>query len=239
MHAIYAVTCYLAFFASFVYFVGFVTGIGVPKAINDGATGSIPVAILIDTLLIAVFGLQHSVMARPAFKRWITRLIPEPTERSTYLLMSSLALFLLFWMWRPLPEAIWSVQTPALQKTLTGISLLGFGIVFYSTLLIDHFALFGLRQTGLAPGFWPERDGFVKPGAYKLVRHPLYLGFLIAFWATPNMTWGHLLFAALNTAYVFIAIPFEERDLVDSLGDDYQQYREDTPMILPLPKRRA
>ena len=238
IYAAYAALCYVVFLGTFLYLVGFVLDLGVPKTIDSGAAGSVGGALVVDSLLVLLFGLQHTVMARPRFKAAWVRLIPQPIERSTYVLASNLALILLFWLWRPIPVTLWAVESPAPGAVLTGIALLGFGIAVYSTFLIDHFDLLGLRQVaGHLRGQTPSGKGFRTPSLYRLVRHPLYLGFLIAFWLTPHMTVGHFLFSALNTAYIFIGIPFEERDLARALGDDYIRYREKVPMVLPLPRR--
>ncbi len=238
IYAVYAALCYVGFLGAFLYLIGFVLDFGVPKTIDSGAAGSVGAALVVDSLLILLFGLQHTVMARLRFKAAWVRLIPQPIERSTYVLASSLVLMLLFWLWRPIPVTLWAVESPAPRAILTGIALIGFGIAVYSTFLIDHFDLLGLRQVaGYLRGAAPPGPGLKTPSLYRLVRHPLYLGFLIAFWLTPHMTVGHFLFSALNTAYIFIGIPFEERDLARTLGDDYIRYREKVPMVLPLPRR--
>jgi protein-S-isoprenylcysteine O-methyltransferase Ste14 len=236
IYFVYGTVCYVVFFLTFLYLIGFVSNLAVPKTIDSGIAGPVGAAIVIDTLLILLFGLQHTVMARPHFKdRWI-RLVPQTIERSTYVLLSSLILILLFWQWRPIPATVWVVDASALRLILSGIGLLGFLIVLYSTLLIDHFDLFGLRQVFLQLRGKPHAEkGFVTPSLYRFIRHPLYLGWLIAFWVTPHMTQGHLLFSILSTVYIFVAIPFEERDLMEILGDDYRRYREYTSMIIPLP----
>ncbi len=235
IYFVYGVVCYAVFFVTFLYLIGFVSNLAVPKAIDSGIAGPVGAAVVIDALLILLFGLQHTVMARRGFKAWWTRLVPEPIERSTYVLFSSLILVLLFWQWRPIPATVWAVDASA-GLILTGIGLLGFLIVLYSTLLIDHFDLFGLRQVFLHLRREPHAEkGFVTPSLYRIIRHPLYLGWLIAFWVTPHMTQGHLLFSILSTVYIFVAIPFEERDLMEILGDDYRRYREYTSMIIPLP----
>ncbi|HXJ34825.1 MAG TPA: NnrU family protein [Candidatus Eisenbacteria bacterium] len=231
---VYGVLAYACFFATFLYAVGFIGGFGVPHSIDSAPQGSLGVAIAVDVLLLAVFALQHSVMARPAFKRWWTRIVPEPAERSTYVLASSLALMLLFWQWRPIGGVVWQVEHPAGRVVLYGLFAAGWVIVFVSTCLINHFDLFGLRQVWLHLRGEPYRPlGFVIPGWYRHVRHPLYVGWLLTFWATPTMTVAHLLFAAMTTAYILVAIRFEERDLGAVHGEPYAQYRRDTPMLVP------
>ena len=242
IYFVYGAVCYVVFFVTFLYLIGFVHNLAVPKAIDSGIAGPVGAAIVLDALLILLFGLQHTVMARPGFKASWIRLVPRPIERSTYVLLSSLILILLFWQWRPIPATVWAVDASAPRLILTGIGLLGFLLVLYSTLLIDHFDLFGLRQVLLHLRGEPHAEkGFVTPSLYRFIRHPLYLGWLIAFWVTPHMTQGHLLFSILSTVYIFVAIPFEERDLIEILGDDYRRYREYTSMIIPLPglKRRT
>ncbi len=242
IYFVYGAVCYVVFFVTFLYLIGFVSNLAVPKTIDSGIAGPVGAAVVIDALLILLFGLQHTVMARPGFKARWTRLLPQPIERSTYVLLSSLILILLFWQWRPIPATVWAVDASAPRLILTGIGLLGFLIVLYSTVLIDHFDLFGLRQVLLHLSGERHADkGFVTPSLYRFIRHPLYLGWLIAFWVTPQMTQGHLLFSILSSAYIFMAIPFEERDLMQILGDDYRRYREHTSMIIPLPgpRRRA
>lgn len=236
---LYGVVCYAIFFASLLYTIGFLANVVVPKTIDSGTAGPVGQAVLINLLLIGLFGIQHSVMARPAFKTWWTKIVPEPLERATYVLASSLLLFLLFWQWRPMPTAIWRLDDSAAGMALTVLLFVGFLLVLVATFLIDHFDLFGLRQVYLhLQGKEYTHKPFKVPVLYNLVRHPLYLGWLIAFWATPVMTHGHLLFAIVASAYIFVAIPLEERDLLAFLGDDYRRYRERTPMIIPLPWKR-
>jgi protein-S-isoprenylcysteine O-methyltransferase Ste14 len=214
--------------------LGFVGGFGVPLSIDSAPDGSVVVAVIIDLLLLAVFALQHSVMARPAFKRWWTQIIPEPAERSTYVLASSLALWLLFWLWRPIGGLVWHVEHPLGQAILYGLFAAGWVTVFVATCLINHFDLFGLRQVWLYLRGEPYRPlGFVTPGPYRYVRHPLYVGWLLAFWATPTMTAAHLLFALMTTVYILIAIRFEERDLGAVHGARYAEYRRSVPMLVP------
>lgn len=230
----YGVVCYALFLATFLYAIGFLGNFIVPKAIDSGREGSLAFAVAVDSLLLAVFALQHSVMARPGFKRWWIRWTPQPAERSTYVLFSSLALLLLFWLWRPLGIVVWDVQHPWGRAALYGLFACGWLTVLVTTFLINHFDLFGLRQVWLylrGEAYRPLR--FTTPGPYRLVRHPLYVGWLIAFWATPTMTLAHLAFAAGMTAYILIAIRFEERDLLAAHGRDYALYRRRTPMLLP------
>jgi len=230
----YGILCYAAFLAAFLYLVGFLANIGVPSSIDFGRAASTGWALFINSLLLLLFGLQHSVMARPGFKAWITRFVPRQLERSTYLLASSVALALLFWQWRPLPEALYALQDPTARTLLQGLFFAGVGLVLYSTFLIDHFDLFGLRQAFLylrRQEYTEKR--FVTPHLYKFIRHPLYVGWILVFWATPDMSAGHLLFALGMTGYILVAIPFEERDLGAALGEEYERYRASTPMFLP------
>ena len=234
---LYGSICYAVFFVSFLYAIGFVTGLAVPKTIEDGPVASIEIAVLIDALLLGLFAIQHSIMARPGFKRWWTRFVLRPIERSTFVLIASLLLLLMYWQWRPISARLWHVDNPAWRHILTGMSLAGFGLVLYASSLIDHFDLFGLRQVWLhARGRPYHHPPFQKPLLYRLVRNSLMLGFLVAFWSTPDMSAGHLLFASLTTAYIFFGIWLEERDLLSLLGDDYRQYRARTPMVLPWPR---
>jgi protein-S-isoprenylcysteine O-methyltransferase Ste14 len=232
---LYGVVSYVLFFATFLYAVGFIGNLLVPRTIDGPVTGDFTGSLLIDLALLLAFALQHSVMARPAFKRWWTRLIPEPAERSTYVLASSLALIALFIYWRPLGGVVWSVDSPAATAVLYALFAFGWLLVLVSTFLINHFDLFGLRQVWLYLRGIPYRPiGFRAPGPYRLVRHPLYVGWLFAFWATPTMTATHLLFAIATTGYILVAIQFEENDLIDSLGNSYREYRERVPMLIPF-----
>ncbi|MGH8448410.1 methanethiol S-methyltransferase [Pseudomonas sp.] len=232
---VYSSGCYLIFLATFLYLMGFVGSVLVPKGINEGPLIDWPLATLINCVLILLFGVQHSVMARKSFKNGLAAF-----ERSTYVLLSSLVLALLFWLWHPITYMVWSVETAWARALLTGLSWLGWGIVLLATLLISHFELFGLKQ---AIDRWRDAaqhaPTFRTPLLYKIVRHPLYLGFLIAFWATPDMTAGHLLFAVGLTAYIFIGAHIEEKDLVVLFGERYRQYQREVSMIVPVPKRRS
>ena len=235
----FGIVCYVFFFVSFLYAIGFVGDLLVPKTINSGHAGALVPSIAIDLLLLGVFAVQHSVMARKPFKVMWTRIVSPSIERSTYVLFSSLALCLIFWQWRPLPQVIWSVTGPAAQ-VLTGLFWIGFGIVLTSTFLINHFELFGLSQVyARLRGVAPTPSQFRTPFFYRVVRHPLYFGFIVAFWATPMMSLGHLLFSAATTAYMFIGAFLEERDLVANFGETYVVYRQRVSMIVPLPRRRT
>lgn len=235
---IYGVVSYLLFFVTFLYSVGFVGGIVVSKTIDSGAPAPLAEALVVNLLLLGVFAVQHSVMARPGFKRWWTQYVSPVIERSTYVLLSSLALILLFWQWRAMPAVIWDVQHAIGRPVLWALFWLGWGIVLISTFLISHFDLFGLRQVWMHYRSQPYQPvGFRKVFLYNFVRHPIMLGFIIAFWATPHMSVGHLLFAAATTAYIFIALHFEERDLIAHLGTVYVEYRRQVSMIIPLPKK--
>jgi protein-S-isoprenylcysteine O-methyltransferase Ste14 len=234
---IYGVAAYLAFAASFLYAAAFVSNVLVPTTIDTGIASPPATAAIIDLGLMALFAIQHSVMARQGFKRWWTKLVPEAMERSTYVLASSAALALLLWQWRPIPVVVWWVRDPGLGMFLLVLQLAGWLIAGFSTFLISHFELFGLAQVArnlmrrqAAPG------KFRTPLFYRFVRHPLYLGFAIAFWSTPAMSVGHLLFAVVTTAYIFVGIALEERDLMAFFGDEYRRYRMRVPMLFPWKK---
>jgi protein-S-isoprenylcysteine O-methyltransferase Ste14 len=236
---LYGIVCYVVFLGTILYAIGFVGNLIVNKTIDSEPKTSLPVAITINASLLLLFALQHSIMARQAFKRWWTRFIPQHLERSTYVLLASLCLMLMMWLWQPVGGIIWSVEDST-AKTLLFISYLcGWFIVFLSTFLINHFDLFGLRQVWLYSRDKPYTQlPFDTPLIYKLVRHPLYMGFLIAFWSTPVMTAAHLIFALLTTGYILTAIQFEERDLLSVFGEQYRNYRKRVPMIIPFIKRK-
>jgi protein-S-isoprenylcysteine O-methyltransferase Ste14 len=235
---LYGVACYAVFFATFLYAIGFIGNLWVPKAMDSARSTSVGAAVLIDLGLLALFALQHSVMARPAFKRAWTRVIPESAERSTYTLLSSLALILLFWQWRPLGGVVWDVQNGIARALIHAAFAFGWGLVLVATFLINHFDLFGLRQVWLQLLNKPYRPLlFGTPLFYRYVRHPLYVGWFFAFWATPTMTVTHLVFAIATTAYILIAIQLEERDLIDA-HPEYENYRRSVPMLVPFTKRR-
>lgn len=225
---------YLIFFGTFLYAVGFVSQYAVPKTIDSGPTTSLTTALVINLVLMSIFAVQHSGMARQGFKKLFTRFASPAIERSTYVLLASLTLILLFWQWQPMPTVVWQIENPLLAGVVTAGGLLGWLIVLYSTFLISHFELFGLTQviTHFA-GRVAEPMKFKTPGLYRLIRHPIYLGFIIAFWSTPLMTLGHLLFSAVTTAYIFVGIYLEERDLVSTFGNEYRRYRERVAMLLP------
>jgi protein-S-isoprenylcysteine O-methyltransferase Ste14 len=237
---IYGLVVYVVFLGTFLYAIGFVENVLVPKSIDGpGAGGLSPAALLIDAALLGLFAVQHSVMARPAFKRWWTRIVPRSVERSTFVLFASIALLLLCWQWRPMAGDIWTVEHPLGAHVLEGISWLGWTIVLVSTFLINHFELFGLVQVfaRLRDQQLPEPT-FRTPGLYRYVRHPIYLGFVLAFWSTPTMTVGHLVFSVATTGYILLGIWFEERDLVAQFGERYRQYRDQVGMMLPFRKAR-
>ncbi len=236
---LYGIASYAVFLVAFLYAIGFIGNLWVPKSIDTGAAGPLAEALIVDALLLGIFAIQHSVMARPAFKRWWTRVIPHESERSTFVLVSSLLLLLLYWKWQPISAQIWHVENEAGRIALAGVFWLGWLIALFSTFLINHFNLLGLQQVfaALRKRDLPDPE-FRTPLLYKLVRHPLMFGFLLAFWATPDMSVGHLLFAVMTTGYILVALQFEERDLIKLFGMAYQEYRRRVPMLVPfLPKR--
>ncbi len=233
---IYGVTCYVMFLGTFLYAMGFVGNFIVPKSMDTGTAISLVEALLVNLVLLGVFAVQHSVMARQGFKEKWTKIVPEPIERSTYVLATNLALILLFWQWRPMGDVIWDVSGSMLGSILIAISLAGWLIVLISTFLLDHFELFGLKQVYYyLQGKELIRSGLRQPAFYKVVRHPIYFGFTVAFWATPVMTTAHLLFAIGTLGYMLIGIFFEERDLISVFGKEYEDYKSRVSMIFPLP----
>ena len=241
LNMLFALVAYAIFFATFLYLIGFVGNIAaVPRTVDIGPAAPVAAALAIDNALIALFGLQHSVMARPGFKAWWTRVVPPPAERSVYVLMASAALIILFSFWRPIAGTAWSVTNPLGEALLWALFALGWGIVLLSTFLLNHFELFGLQQAWLhLRGRQAEPPGLRQPMLYKWIAHPLYAGFFLAFWATPRMSYGHLLLAAGMSAYMLIAIRYEERDLTGFYGEDYTRYRKNVGMIFPRFGRRA
>jgi protein-S-isoprenylcysteine O-methyltransferase Ste14 len=232
---LYGATSYAAALATVLYAAGFVGNLMVPKSIDSGNPYSMADAFPVNAALLGLFALQHSVMARPGFKAVWTRIVPEAVERSTYVLLSSGVLLLLFWQWRPVPEPVWQVEHGAGVLLLSALSWMGWAIVVLSAAMMGHLDLFGLRQAYLRfKRREPPADRFRTPGFYRFVRHPLMLGLLIAFWATPVMSVGHLMFAAVSTVYILLVLPLEERDLAVRLGGDYRRYRERVPMLVPI-----
>ena len=232
---LYGVVCYVLFLGTFLYAIGFVSNVYVPKAIDSGVPGDFWPSLITNALLLGIFAVQHTVMARPGFKAWWTQIVPKPVERSTFVLFANAALILLYWKWQPLTGVVWMVDNDLARTAIWTVAALGWVMVLVSTFLINHFELFGLSQViqnlrGQPHTYPPFRTPFL----YKIVRHPLMLGFLIAFWATPDMTVGHLEFSLAVTGYIFIALQFEERDLVKYFGQAYEDYRKRVPKILPF-----
>ena len=237
---LYGIVCYVTFLIAFLYAIAFVGNISlVPKTIDSGPAGPLAKALIINALLLSLFAVQHSVMARQWFKRAWKRIVPEPVERSTYVLLASVILLFLYWKWEPMKGIVWDVRNPNGHAVLVGLFWIGWGLVLLSTFVIDHFGLFGMKQVyNYLVGQHAEPPPFKTPNLYKMVRHPLYLGFIIAFWSTPQMTGGHLFFAIMTTAYILVAIQFEERDLIKFYGDNYRRYREQVSMLFPLRLRK-
>lgn len=235
---LYGTIAYVIFLVAFLYAIGFVGNFIVPKSIDSGQESTFLQALLINALLLSIFAIQHSVMARPVFKKWITSIISPVIERSTYVLLSSLALLLIYWQWIPMTAVVWEVQNETIAMVLTGIFFFGWLVVFLSTFMINHFELFGLKQ--IYENFKnidPQSPKFQTNFFYKIVRHPIMLGFIIAFWATPLMTVGHLIFTITTTIYILIAVKYlEEKDLRDAIGKDYEDYQKEVPMLVPFTK---
>lgn len=237
---LYGLISYLVFFITFLYAIGFVGNILVPKSIDSGEPQTLASAIITNLILLSIFAIQHSVMARPAFKQWWTKFIPSSIERSTYVLLSSLALVIMYIYWIPMTDIVWEAKSAVAQNILWAIFWLGWFIVLLSTFLINHFDLFGLRQVYLnLKNIDYTHPPFTKRFLYKLVRHPIMLGFIIGFWAIPTMTTGHLLFAVVTTIYILVALQIEERDLVRFHGEEYRKYQKAVGMIIPIPKIKS
>ena len=234
----YGILCYLLFLVVFLYAVGFVGDAVVPRSVDNAVDAPLGQALIVNLSLLTLFAVQHSVMARPAFKRWWRRHIPPPVERSTYVLLASLVLALLFWQWRTIPFVVWDLTYPPARTAVWALFWLGWAIVLAATFMINHFELFGLRQVIATWRAQPDSEtGFRATMFYRVVRHPLMLGFLVAFWSAPTMTAGHLLFATATTGYILVALQLEERDLLATLGSRYAAYRQAVPMLVPRPGR--
>jgi protein-S-isoprenylcysteine O-methyltransferase Ste14 len=232
---LYGLVAYVIFLGAFLYAIGFVTRMWVPKHIDSGPVVSLGEALVIDILLMSLFAIQHSVMARKPFKQWWTQFVPPVVERSTYVLLASLVLVLLYWQWRPIPTIVWEISNPTLAMAVQALSFVGWALVLISTFIINHFELFGLQQVmSHMGGRALAEPHFKTPSLYKVVRHPIYLGFIVAFWAAPVMTAGHLLFAAVTTAYIFVGIFLEERDLIKLFGNDYRSYKKRVAALIPF-----
>lgn len=235
---LYGVFSYASFLGALLYLMGFLNNLLVPKGIDHGELRNPVLAMMFDVFLILLFAVQHTIMARPGFKAWWKRTLPEPIERSTFVLFTSAALALLFWQWHAMPETVWHVQNIGVVYALYGLQVAGWALVLLSSFQLNHFELFGLQQAYL---HWRNREptspAFRLPWLYRLIRHPLMLGFLVAFWSTPHMTQGHLVFALAMTAYIFVGVHFEERDLVRTFGEQYREYQQATGMLLPTPRR--
>lgn len=235
---VYGIVVYFLFLGTFLYAIGFVGRMGVPKTIDSGSGSQPVIAALIDALLLSVFALQHSIMARRGFKQHWTRVVSWYVERSTYVLAATLALALVLWQWRPIPNVVWDLRGTAAGSVLAILFWVGWAILFLSTFLINHFELFGLHQVwAYARGTEFHRPPFRAPFFYRWMRHPIYLGFVIAFWSAPVMSVGHLLFSVATTGYILVGIYFEERDLIHAYGDAYLEYRRQVPMLVPIGKQ--